>query len=162
MRLAPVVALVACLQLPLAAQTRFSPDAVEEIQSLSVRVDVAGDADGGRLGRLLDDVIRQALERADILFERPDPRAGDCCVLRLDVRLATGAGRSRFGVGYSARLELGFEDRLGSVPTWTVAWAGRLMTNVVERAELSDALRFTAGQLTGDFIDLYRERFPRR
>lgn len=162
MRSLLVVAAMLGAQLPLAAQTRFSPDAVEEIQSLSVRVEVVGDPDGGRLVRLLDDAIRQQLHRADILFERPDPRGGDCCVLRLDIRLATGAGRSRFGVGYVVRLELGFEDRMGGVPAWTLIWTSRLMANVVERAELTDGVRFAAGELVGDFVDLYRERFPRR
>ena len=144
------------------AQTSFSRDAVEELQSISVRADVAGDADGGRLARLLEDVIRQELTRADILYERADPRADDCCLLRLDVRLATGSGRGRFGVGYTVRLEMGFLDRLGSAPTWTTVWAGRMVANIVERQELADGLRFAARELVGDFVDLYREHFPRR
>jgi hypothetical protein len=147
---------------PVAAQIPFSPDAVEEIQSLTVRVDVAGSADGGRLARLLEDVVRQTLSRADILFERPDPRGGDCCVLRLDVRLATGAGRARFGTGFVARLELGYDDRFGNLPAWTMIWGGRTLSNIVERAELNESLRFATRELAGDFVDLYRERFPRR
>ncbi len=149
---------------PVAAvgQVPSSGDAVEEIQSLSVRTDVVGGADGGRLARLLADVLRQELNRADILFERGDPRAGDCCVLRLDVRLANGAGRSRFGAGFAARLELGYDDRLGNIPTWTLIWTGRVLSNIVERAELTESLRFAARELVGDFIDLYREHFPRR
>lgn len=146
----------------LRAQTSFSRDAVEELQSISVRADVAGDADAGRLARLLEDVIRQELTRADILYERSDPRADDCCLLRLDVRLATGSGRGRFGVGYTVRLEMGYLDRLGSAPTWTTVWAGRILSNIVERQELSDGLRFAARELIGDFVDLYREHFPRR
>ena len=144
------------------AQTSFSPDAVEEIQSLSIRVDVVGGPDGGRFARLLEDVLRQELSRADILFERPDPRGGDCCVLRLDVRLASGAGRARFGAGFTARLELGYPDHFGALPAWTVVWGGRVISNIVERAELSESLRFAARELAGDFVDLYRERFPRR
>lgn len=157
-----VLALALAAPLRLAAQTGFSRDAVEELQSISVRADVAGDADGGRIARLLEDVLRQELTRADILFERSDPRADDCCVLRLDVRLASGAGRSRFGVAYTVRLELGYPDRLGNVPTWTTVWAGRMMANIVERSELTDGLRFAAKELAGDFVDLYREHFPRR
>lgn len=145
-----------------AAQTSFSPGAVEELQSITVRADVIGSADAGRLARGLEDVLRQELNRADILFERADPRGDDCCLLRLDVRLATGSGRSRFGVGYSVRLEMGYPDRLGPVPTWTVVWAGRTLANVVERPELDANLRFAAKELIGDFIDLYREHFPRR
>jgi len=150
--------------LPLAAQaqTGFSRDAVEELQSISVRADVAGDADAGRIARLLEDALRQELTRADILYERGDPRADDCCLLRLDVRLASGAGRARFGVAYSVRPELGYPDRLGHVPTWTTVWAGRMLSNIVERPELSDALRAAARELIGDFVDLYREHFPRR
>ena len=144
------------------AQTSFSKDAVEEIQSISVRADVAGDADAGKIARLLEDVLRQELTRADILYERSDPRADDCCLLRLDVRLASGAGRARFGVAYTVRLELGYLDRLGNAPTWTTVWAGRLVSNIVERQELTDGLRFAARELVGDFVDLYREHFPRR
>ena len=147
---------------PAAGQVGFSGDAVEEIQSIAVRVDMVGGTEDGRLARLLEDVIRQELVRADILFERADPRGGDCCVLRLDVRRAEGAGRARFGSGFTARLELGFPERLGNAPTWTVVWAGRTLSNIVERTELTESLRFAARELAGDFIDLYREHFPRR
>jgi hypothetical protein len=146
----------------LAGQVPTSGDAVEEIRSISFRADVTGGPDGGRLARLLEDVIRQELDRADILFERGDPRAGDCCVLRLDVRLANGAGRSRFGAGFVARLELGYDDRLGNLPTWTIIWTGRVLSNIVERSELTETLRFAARDLVGDFVDLYRVHFPRR
>jgi hypothetical protein len=148
---------------PAWAQVSSSGDAIEEIRSLSVRADVLGDQrDGGQLARLLEDVILQELRRADILFEVGDPRQGDCCVLRLDVRLATGAGRSRFGIGYTARLELAHPDRLGTLPTWTLVWTGRMLANIVERQDLTEALRFAARELAGDFVDLYRERFPIR
>ncbi|MEZ4457149.1 MAG: hypothetical protein R2882_11465 [Gemmatimonadales bacterium] len=157
-----VAAALAVLGPEAQAQTAFSNDAVEELQSLTLRVDLIGGPDGGITPRLLEDVLRQELVRADIPYELADPRADDCCVLRLDVRLATGAGRSRFGIGYVARLELGYRDRLGNVPTWTVIWAGRVRSNVVERAELADNLRAAARELAGDFIDLYRQRFPRR
>ena len=143
-------------------QVTYSDDAIEEIQSVSVRVDVTGNPQGGRLARLLEDVINQELDRADILFERGDPRAGDCCVVRLDVRLASGAGRSRFGQAYVARLEVGYQDRLGPVPTWVTIWAGRTLSNIVEQADLTETLRFTARELAVDFIDRYRARFPRR
>ncbi len=164
MRILPSVGLLAVLLTPVAAvaQVPTTGDAVEEIQSLSARADVIGGADGGRLAGLLEDVLRQELNRADLIFERGDPRAGDCCVLRLDVRLATGSGRSRFGTGFVARLELGYEDRLGNIPTWTVIWTGRALSNIVERTELTESLRFATRELVGDFIDLYREHFPRR
>ena len=161
-RILALAAMASMAPFALRAQTSFSRDAVEELQSISVRADVAGDADAGRLARLLEDVIRQELTRADILYERSDPRADDCCLLRLDVRLATGSGRGRFGVGYTVRLEMGYLDRLGSAPTWTTVWAGRILSNIVERQELSDGLRFAARELIGDFVDLYREHFPRR
>jgi hypothetical protein len=144
------------------AQMSYSHDAIEEIQSISVRADVQGPGDNGRLARLLEDIVRQELTRADILYERGDPRADDCCTLRLDVRLATGAGRARFGVGYTARLELGYRDRLGNAPTWTTIWAGRMLSNIVERPELDQSVRSAALELVGDFIDRYREYFPRR
>lgn len=146
----------------LVAQVSYSHDAIEEIQSLSVRADLTGAGDNGRLSRQLEDVIRQELTRADILFERPDPRAEDCCTLRLDVRLATGSGRARFGVGYTVRLELGYRDRLGGAPAWTTVWAGRMLSNIVERPELEASVRAAALELVGDFIDRYREFFPRR
>jgi hypothetical protein len=117
----------------------------------------------GRLSRLLEDVIRRELQRADILFEVSDPRPQDCCILRLDVRLATGPGRSRFGVAYTARLELAFRDHIGTtVPTWTIIWQGRMLANIVERADLTETLRFATRELAGDFVDRYRERFPIR
>lgn len=147
---------------PASAQVTFSRDAIEELQSISVRVDIQGPADNGLAGGRLAQVVRQELTRADILWERGDPRGDDCCVLRVDVRLATGAGRARFGVGYTVRLELGYHDRLGNVPTWTVIWAGRMTSNIVERADLDALLEASTRELTGDFVDLYRERFPRR
>ncbi|MEO8449843.1 MAG: hypothetical protein ABI647_08645 [Gemmatimonadota bacterium] len=147
---------------PATAQVTFSADAIEELQTLTVRVDVFGSGrDDGQLGGLLEEAIRQELRRADILFERGEPRADDCCVLRLDVRLVTGAGRARFGTGYITRLELGFMDRIGNVPTWTTLWAGRFLSNIVERPDLAENLRAAARDLVGQFIDLYRERFPR-
>lgn len=145
-----------------AAQVSYSHEAIEELQSITVRADVTGPGDNGRLARLLEDIMRQELTRADILYERGDPRADDCCTLRLDVRLATGAGRARFGVGYTIRLELGFRDRLGNAPTWTTVWAGRLLSNIVERSELDQSVRSAALDLVGDFVDRYREYFPRR
>jgi hypothetical protein len=160
-RVAAGVAIAIGVAMPLAAQVTFSNDAVEEIQSLSVRVDVLGSPDAGRLSRLLQDVINQELTRADLLFERGDPRGGDCCLLRLEVRLGTGTGRSRFGQSYSSRLELGFQDRLGNVPTWTVIWAGRTLSNIIEPPDLTETLRFVARELVVDFIDLYRVHFPR-
>ncbi|MBL8985626.1 MAG: hypothetical protein JNJ80_05125 [Gemmatimonadetes bacterium] len=147
---------------PAAAQVSFSRDAIEELQSISIRVDVQGPADEGRVGGRLAQIVRQELTRADILWERGDPRGDDCCVLRVDVRLATGAGRARFGVGYTMRLELGYPDRLGNVPAWTVIWAGRMTSNIVERNDLDTLLEAGVRELTGEFIDLYRERFPRR
>lgn len=145
-----------------AAQVTYSHDAIEELQSITVRADVLGPGDNGRLARLLEDIVRQELTRADILYERGDPRADDCCTLRLDVRLATGAGRARFGVGYTARLELGYRDRLGNAPSWTTVWSGRMLANIVEHSELDQSVRSAALELVGDFIDRYREFFPRR
>lgn len=159
-----IFGLLFCLTGPAAldAQVNFSRDAVEELQSLSVRVDIAGGADNGRSARLLEEVIRQELRRADVLYELSDPRADDCCVLRLDVRLATGSGRARFGVGFAMNLELGYREQFGRVPAWVTIWQGVSRSNIVERAELDEALRFAARDLAGQFVDLYRERFPRR
>ena len=145
-----------------AGQVTYSHEAIEELQSITVRADVMGPGDNGRLARLLEDIVRQELTRADILYERGDPRADDCCTLRLDVRLTTGAGRARFGVGYTVRLELGYRDRLGNAPTWTTVWAGRMLSNIVERSELDQSVRSAALELVADFADRYREYFPRR
>jgi hypothetical protein len=145
------------------AQTTSSVAALEEIQSLVIRADVlGGGVEAARLARLLEDVVRQELRRADILYEVSEPRQGDCCVLRLDVRLTTGSGRARFGTAFTARLELAFPDRVADFPTWTLLWTGRMLGNIVERQELTEALRFTARELAGDFVDRYRERFPVR
>lgn len=164
MRALAPVALILALAVPRAAlaQVTFSRDAIEELQSITIRADVQGGIDNGQLGGLVSDIIRQELTRADILWERGDPRGDECCVLRADIRLATGAGRSRFGIGYTIRLELGYRDRLGNVPTWTVVWAGRTLSNIVERNELDPQVRAAARELVGDFVDLYRDFFPRR
>lgn len=165
MRLATLLAL-AWLSLavanPAAGQARFSLEAIEEIRSLTLRADVDGGPDNGQVARLLTDVLREVLVRADILAELPDPRADECCVLRADVRLATGAGRARFGVGYVVRLELGYVDRFGNIPAWTLLWTSLSRSNIVERAELTESLRAAVRELAGDFADRYRERFPRR
>lgn len=164
MRVALPILLLTLLVPPGAAgQVSSSSAALEEIQSLVLRADVQGGGpEDARLARLLEDVLRQELRRADILYETADPRGGDCCVLRLDVRLTTGSGRARFGVAYTARLELAYPDRMGSLPTWTLLWQGRMLGNIVERAELTEALRFATRELAGDFVDRYRERFPIR
>ncbi len=164
MRLAVLILLVMLLAPAGAAgQVSSSSAALEEIQSLVLRADVQGGGpEDARLARLLEDVLRQELRRADILYETADPRGGDCCVLRLDVRLTTGSGRARFGVAYTARLELAYPDRLGPLPTWTLLWQGRMLGNIVERAELTETLRFATRELAGDFVDRYRERFPIR
>ncbi len=163
-RFLPILVLASlCLAAPARAQVSYSADALEEIRSLTVRVDVSGGGvEDGRLTGLLTEVIRQELRRADILWEQAVPRAGDCCVLRLDVRMTSGTGRSRFGVAYTLRLELGLVDALGSLPTWTTIWAGRMLGNVVERPDLTESLRFATRELAGDFVDRYRERFPIR
>ena len=146
-----------------AGQATTSTAAFEEIQSLIIRTDVVGGGvEDARLARLLEDVIRQELRRADILYEVSDPRPGDCCVLRLDVRLTEGSGRARFGVAYTARLELAYADRVADFPTWTLLWTGRMLGNIVERRELTETLRFAAHELAADFVDRYRERFPVR
>lgn len=147
---------------PAAAQVAWSTEAIEEIQSIAVRADVSGNGvDPTPLARMLEEVVRQELRRADILWERSEPRAGDCCILRLDVRVTTGSGRARFGIAYIVRMELGYGDRLGNLPTWTVVWAGRQLSNIVERVDLEESLRGVAHDLAGNFVDLYRERFPR-
>ncbi|MGE0555186.1 MAG: hypothetical protein AB7R55_17285 [Gemmatimonadales bacterium] len=144
-------------------QVRGSSDAIEEVRSLSVRVDILGGGpEDGRLSGILEAEIRQELQRADILAELGEPRSGDCCVLRLDVRLARGAGRARFGVAYTARLELAYPDRFGTLPSWTLLWTGRMLGNIVERQDLVETLRFAAHDLAADFVDRYRERFPIR
>lgn len=150
--------------LPAHTQTvASSAEALDEIRTLTVRADVQGaGSEDARLARLLEDVIRQDLRRANILRELGEPRPRDCCVLRLDVRLATGSGPFRFSAAYTVRLEMGLPEQVGRLQTWTVLWQGRMLGNIVEQSNLTETLRFTASELTGHFIDLFRERFPIR
>jgi hypothetical protein len=65
-------------------------------------------------------------------------------------------------VGDIVRLELGYLDRFGNLPVWAVLWTGRSRSNIVERAELTESVRAVTQELAGEFVDRYRERFPRR
>lgn len=147
-----------------AAQAGPSDDVLDEIRSLAVRVDVTGTG-GAPAGAPLEALLRGELQRAGILRDLPAPRDGDCCVLRLDVRVVEGSARVADWGGiaaYSARLELGQPDRLGRLDTWVVLWTGRTMGDVVDPRDLPDQLRFATRELAVDFVDRYLERFPIR
>jgi hypothetical protein len=146
-----------------AAQVGTPDEALEEIRSLAVQVDVSGSGARAVAPRALEVVIRQELERVGILERLGEPRGRDCCVLRLDVRVISGAARSRAGGGataFSARLELGQHDQLGRVQTWVVYWAGRTLDDFVAPGDLADQLRFTARELAVEFVDQYLVLYP--
>jgi len=150
-----------------AAQLPTRSEALEEISSLSVRVDLTGSGARGALATPLEGVIRQELERVDILSRLREPRPRDCCVLRLDMRVVEGssgaAARVRGGVAaYSARLELGVRDQVGRLQSWTVLWTGRTMDGLVDPQDLPEQLRFAVRELAVEFADRYLEIFPIR
>lgn len=149
------------------AQTGPSDDVLDEIRSLAVRVDVTDGGTGGAAGVAgpLEALLTGELQRAGILRDLPQPREGDCCVLRLDVRVVEGSARVPDWGGiaaYSVRLELGQPDRLGRLDTWVVLWTGRAMGDVVDPRDLPEQLRFATRDLAVDFVDRYLERFPIR
>jgi hypothetical protein len=70
------LALIVATVVPAAAQVRCSSEAIEEIRSLAIRADVdGGGPDNGLLARLLEDVVRQTLELADISPSTLSPAA---------------------------------------------------------------------------------------
>ena len=152
---------------PLAAQVGSPDEALEEIRSLAIRVDLSGSGADASLAAPLQAVIRQELERVDILRRLREPRPRDCCELRLDVRLVSGtsgvAARTRGGlVAYSARLELGLRDQVGRIDSWILLWTGRTMDDLVDPRDLQEQLRFATRELTVEFADRYLELFPIR
>lgn len=151
----------------LTAQVGSPDEALEEIRSLAIRVDLSGSGADASLAAPLRAVIRQELERVDILRRLREPRPRDCCELRLDVRLVSGttgvAARTRGGlVAYSARLELGLRDQVGRIDSWILLWAGRTLDDLVDPRDLQEQLRFATRELTVEFADRYLELFPIR
>ena len=149
------------------AQLPTQSEALEEIRSLAIRVDVSGSGARGALANPLEGVIRQELERVDILSRLREPSPRDCCILRLDVRVVEGssgaAARVRGGVAaYSARLELGVRDQVGRLQSWTVLWTGGTMDGLVDPQDLPEQLRFAVRELAVEFADRYLEIFPIR
>jgi len=149
------------------AQLPTQSEALEEIRSLAIRVDVSGSGARGSLATPLEGVIRQELERVDILSRLREPRPRDCCILRLDVRVVEGtsgaAARVRGGVAaYSARMELGVRDQVGRLQSWTVLWTGGTMDGLVDPQDLPEQLRFAVRELAVEFADRYLEIFPIR
>lgn len=162
-----LVSLALVLPARVAAQVGSPDEALEEIRSLAIRVDLSGSGADASLAAPLQAVIRQELERVDILRRLREPRPRDCCELRLDVRLVSGTGgvaaRTRGGlVAYSARLELGLRDQLGRIDSWILLWTGRTMDDLVDPRDLQEQLRFATRELTVEFADRYLELFPIR
>jgi len=148
---------------PLQAQVSSRSEALEEIRSLEVRVELAGgDAVAQAMARDLETLLLQELERVGIIQELPEPRGGDCCVLRLDVRLGPSRGGGVYGTGYSLRLDLGYSERVGRLDAWILLWQSRVLAGVADPRELTEVLRAWTRELAVDFTDRYRERFPYR
>lgn len=147
---------------PAAAQVTPRAEALDEIRSLDVAVSVSGAGAPAGLSRELREILLQELERTAILDEIPPPRPGDCCVLRLDVRLATSRAATVYGTGYTLRLDLGFPERVGRVEAWVLLWHGSTQAGVVDPAELAETLRARAREQAVEFTQRYRERFPPR
>ncbi len=138
-------------------------EALDEIRSLSVEVTVSGGSGVVRVaGQPLADLIRDELARSWILDELPPPRGGECCTLRLDVRLVSGTAGIRPTEGFVARLELGYRERLGRLDPWVILWESEVLGSIVDPRDLPDQLRFATRELAIGFVTLYRERFPLR
>lgn len=151
----------------LGAQVGSPDEALEEIRSLAIRVDLSGSGADASLAAPLQAVIRQELERVDILRRLREPRPRDCCELRLDVRLVSGTSRAGVRtrgdlVAYSARLELGLRDQVGRIDSWILLWTGRTLDDLVDLRDLPEQLRFATRELTVEFADRYLELFPIR
>lgn len=142
------------------------PEAVvREIRSLDVAVELSGSGATAGLRAPLESVLLESLRRAGILDDLPDPRAGECCELRLDVRIVEGASRGldRRGLqAFAARLELGMSDRLGRLDTWVVLWRGRVMDDLIDAQDLETQLQFVVRELADEFVDSYLAVFPIR
>ena len=150
---------------PEVAEAQVPEGVVREIRSLAHGVELSGSGGAARLETPLEAVLRESLTRAGILADLPDPRAGECCELRLDVRVVEGTSRGidRRGLqAFAARLELGTSDRLGRLDTWVVLWRGRVMDDLVESQDLDTQLGFVARELADEFVDAYLAIFPIR
>ena len=150
---------------PRSVEAQVPEEAIREIRSLTIGVDLSGGGASSSLRAPLEAVVRESLTRAGILADLPDPRARECCELRLDVRIVNGQARGpdRRGLqAFAIQLELGLPDRLGRLDTWVVLWRGRVMDDLVESPDLEAQLRFAARELADEFVDGYLAVFPIR
>lgn len=148
-----------------AVSAQVPEDAIREIRSLTLGVALYGGGADTRLRAPLEAVLQESLARAGVLDDLPDPRAGECCELRLEVRVVEGNSRAidRRGLAaFSAHLELGMADRIGRLDSWVILWKGRVMDDLVEAADLETQLRFAVRELADDFVDGYLAVFPIR
>lgn len=159
--LSTAATLLVGLPTPSSAQGSSRAEALDEIRSLQVEVATAGSAPAG-LARAVEAVVLEELERARVPEDLSPPRPRDCCILRLDLRIASSRAGNVYGTGYSMRLDLGYPERVGRVDAWVLLWHGRTLDGVVDPAELSGVLRDRARELAVEFVDRYRERVPLR
>jgi hypothetical protein len=144
------------------AQVTSRAEVLDEIRSLEVRAEVTGGAAGAALARELEALVVRELERTGILRELPPARAGECCLLRIDARLASSRGALRLGSGYTVRLDLGTFERVGRHDAWILLWQSRTLDGVVDSRDLPEILRAQVRELAVEFTDRYLERFPPR
>lgn len=155
--------LLAVLPEAAAGQVSSRGEILDEIRSLDVQVDVTG-GEGlpPGLAQELERVVVRELERTGILRELATPRPGDCCLLRVDARLAASRGVLRLGSGYTVRLDLGVHERVGRHEGWLLLWQSPVLSGVVDPRELPEILRTQVLELAIGFTDQYRVRFPPR
>ena len=155
--------LLAGLPAPATAQVVPRAEALDEIRSLQVEVSVTGAAGApAGLARSLERVVLEEMERARIPEELAPPRPRDCCLLRLDLRIASSRAGNVYGTGYTMRLDLGYPERVGGVEAWLLLWHGRTVDGVLDPADLPVVLGDRARELAVEFVDRYRERVPLR
>lgn len=150
---------------PRALSAQVPEDAIREIRSLTLAVEMSGSGASTGLRGPLETELRESLARAGILDDLPEPRRGECCVLRLDLRVVEGASRGldRRGLAaFAANLELATSDRLGRLDTRVVLWRGRVVDDLVDSEDLQSQLGYAVRDLADDFVDAYLAVFPIR
>ncbi len=150
---------------PAAAQSTPPEEAILEIRALDFGLEILGSAADAVSAGPIEMAFRAPFERMGILDDLPAAREGDCCELRLDVRVTDGVAGVADRVpiqAYSMRLEVGMRDRLGRSDTWVVLWRGLALDDIVETRNVETQLAYAARQLADEFLDAYLAVFPIR
>lgn len=150
---------------PLVAQAGPPEDVILELRALDLQVHMIGSGADAVRAAPVEAAFRAPFDRLGLLEDLPTARPGDCCELRLDVRVTDGVVGVADRVpiqAYSMRLEVGMRDRMGRTDTWVVLWRSPATDDIVEARDLETQLAFASRQLADDFLDAYLAVFPIR